>query len=254
MKAVKEAVDQSNAKTKDLLYSTTKLSNQLLRMMQTLQGQPQKTMPPHPSLQLMPPQPKGHNVDLTRELVQSDRRTATTPPSNMAVSSSLSNALSDSSSSSSSSSSLNTSPASRSPPMGQRSGQQHMKDDDMAQQVGGIVDIIPLPNHLKGDMADKHVENIIAKAVEANVKVTRDSSEELYDRWVSFMCQRWAADKWPNTVRAGQILLAKLPPLGLYVNTTATFRDILAIINFSLASRETPNTDRGVVNIQVYHR
>ena len=51
----------------------------------------------------------------------------------------------------------------------------------MAQQVGGIVDIIPLPNHLKGDMADKHVENIIAKAVEANVKVTCDSSEELYD-------------------------------------------------------------------------
>ena len=78
MKAVKEAVDQSNAETKDLLYSTTKLSNQLLKMMQTLQGQSQKTMPPHPSLQLMPPWPKGHNVDLARELVQSDRRTATT--------------------------------------------------------------------------------------------------------------------------------------------------------------------------------
>ena len=65
--------------------------------------------------------------------------------------------------------------------MGQRSGQQHVKDDDMAQQVGGIVDIIPLPNHLKGDMVDKHVENIIAKAVKANVQVTHNSSEELYD-------------------------------------------------------------------------
>ena len=42
MKAVKEAVDQSNAETKDLLYSTTKLSNQLLKMMQTLKGQSQK--------------------------------------------------------------------------------------------------------------------------------------------------------------------------------------------------------------------
>ena len=107
--------------------------------------------------------------------------------------------------------------------MGWRSGQQHVKDDDMAQQVRRIVDIIPLPNHLKGDMADKHVENIITKAVEANVKVTCDSSEEQYNQWVTIMCQRWAADKWPNTVRAGQILLAKLPPLGLYVNTTATF-------------------------------
>ena len=110
----------------------------------------------------------------------------------------------------------------------------------MVQQVGRIVDIIPLPNHLKGDMVDKHVESIIAKAVKAKVQVTCDSSEELYNRWVSFMCQRWAADKWPNTVRAGQILLAKLPPLGLYVNTTATFRDILTIINFSLASGQPP--------------
>ena len=41
-------------------------------------------------------------------------------------------------------------------------------------------------------------------------------------------------------VRAGQILLAKLPPLGLYVNTTATFQDILAIINFALASGQPP--------------
>ena len=45
MKAVKEVVDQSNTETKDLLYSTTKLSNQLLKMMQTLQGQSQKMMP-----------------------------------------------------------------------------------------------------------------------------------------------------------------------------------------------------------------
>ena len=73
VKAVKEVVNQSNAETKDLLYSTTKLSNQLLRMMQTLQGQSQKTMPPHPSLQLMPPRPKGHHIDLTRELVQVHR-------------------------------------------------------------------------------------------------------------------------------------------------------------------------------------
>ena len=36
LKKVKEAVDQSNAEMKDLLSSTTKLSNQLLRMMQTL--------------------------------------------------------------------------------------------------------------------------------------------------------------------------------------------------------------------------
>ena len=45
VKAVKEAIDQSNAETKDLLSSTTKLSNQLLKMMQTLQGQSQKMMP-----------------------------------------------------------------------------------------------------------------------------------------------------------------------------------------------------------------
>ena len=66
MKAVKEAADQSNTEMKDLLSSTTKLSNQLLKMMQTLQGQSQKTMPPHPSLQLMPPQPKGHHINLTK--------------------------------------------------------------------------------------------------------------------------------------------------------------------------------------------
>ena len=124
--------------------------------------------------------------------------------------------------------------------MGQRSGQQHVKDDDMAQHVGRIVDIIPLPNHLKGDMADKQIEKIIAKAVKANVQVMHDSSEKLYNRWVSFICQRWAADKWLNMLRAGQILLAKLPSLGLYVNTTATFQDILAIINFSLSSRQPP--------------
>ena len=80
----------------------------------------------------------------------------------------------------------------------------------------------------------------LGSSVKANIQVTHDSSEELYGQWVSFMCQRWAADKWPNMVRAGQILLVKLHPLGLYVNTTATFQDILTIINFSLVSRRPP--------------
>ena len=74
----------------------------------------------------------------------------------------------------------------------------------------------------------------LGSSVKANIQVTHDSSEELYDRWVSFMCQRWVADKWPNTVRVGQILLVKLPPAPARVTTHSRSRQQTGINTSSL--------------------